>query len=264
MVAMYKAFIVDDEQMIVKGLSKLIPWNELGYELVATAFNGKTALKLIADLQPHLVVSDIQLGDTTGLELIDAAKKINPDLIFIFISGYDDFSYCQKAISKGAVDYLLKPVDIAYLSSVLTKCKEKLKDIQILQTTDRISFNSHNLPLNETPEDEKLIDSIKSFIDTNYNENIDIPTISAKFYIGQTYFSELFKKEFGINFKKYLTEVRIEKAKLYIMDNNYKISDIAMRVGYDDPGYFSQVFKKQTGLTPRAFKVKFNIEGDHS
>lgn len=261
---MYKAFIIDDEQMIVKGLSKLIQWNDLGYELVGTAFNGKTALKLIEDLRPHLVVSDIQLGDTTGLELIDAAKKINPDIVFIFISGYDDFAYCQKAISKGAVDYLLKPVDMPYLSNVLEKCKDKLKDIQILQTTDRISFDAKSDSINETPEDEKLIDSIKAFIDSNYHEDIDIPTISTKFYIGQTYFSELFKKEFGINFKKYLTEVRIEKAKLYIMDNKYKISDIATRVGYDDPGYFSQVFKKQTGLTPRQFKVKFLGKGDHS
>lgn len=250
---MYKAFIVDDEQMIVKGLTKLINWEALGYDLVGTAFNGASAESLILDMVPDVVISDIQLGDTTGLELIQKIHRKFPNILFVFISGYDDFKYCQKAITEGAVDYLLKPVDTDKLTSVLKKCIKKIEDTIIIDTTDRISFNFNK---EETDTDDRLIVNIKHFIDEHYHENIDIPMISEKFYIGQTYFSELFKKEFGINFKKYLTKVRMEKAKLYIIDDKYKISDIAARVGYDDPGYFSQVFKKHTGLTPREFKTR--------
>lgn len=259
---MYKAFIIDDEQMIVKGLSKLVDWHGLGYELIGTAFNGKDALKLVTDLNPDVVVSDIRLGDTTGLDLIDEIHRSHPDILFIFISGYDDFTYCHQALKKGAVDYLLKPVDIDYLSKVLKKCRKKIQDKYILSHTDRISFEVNHGAEQEVNDDSKLIDTIKQYIDVNYNEDIDIPYISKKFYIGQTYFSELFKKEFGINFKKYLTNLRIEKAKLYFMETHYKISDVAIRVGYDDPGYFSQVFKKHTGHTPREFKNALTNEGD--
>lgn len=260
---MYKALIIDDEQMIVKGLTKLIPWKKLGYDLVGTAFSGRSALESIATLMPDVVVSDIQLGDTTGLNLIEEVHKTMPDILFIFISGYDDFSYCQKAIAAGAIDYLLKPVDMTYLATVLTKCKSKIEDKQILDQTDRISFNT-NLSASITPDSAKLIDNIKAYIDANYHLDIDIASISNQFFIGQTYFSELFKKEFNVNFKKYLTELRIEKAKLYFMETEYKISDIAARVGYDDPGYFSQVFKKHTGQTPRQFKLTVGGKGDQS
>lgn len=57
--------------------------------------------------------------------------------------------------------------------------------------------------------------------------------------------------------KKYLTRARIEKAKRYILESNYKINCIATRVGYDDPGYFTQVFKKNTGYTPRDYQQRF-------
>lgn len=251
---MYKALVIDDEQMIVKGLTKLIPWENLGYDLTGSAFNGATAMEAIKSLMPDVVVSDIQLGDTTGLEIFAKAKKIHPDILFIFISGYDDFSYCQKAITEGAVDYLLKPVDMDKLSKVLAKCCTTIEDRKILANTDRISFEVQHQHSEDTDEG-KLIDNIKNYIDANYHMDIDIATISAQFYIGQTYFSELFKKEFGVNFKKYLTSIRMEKAKRYFMETDYKISDVASRVGYDDPGYFSQVFRKHTGQTPRQFKL---------
>ena len=250
---MYKAFIVDDEQMIVKGLTKLIHWEELGFEVIGTAFNGTTAFRSITDLKPDVVISDIQLGDTTGLKLINQVLQVHPDTLFIFISGYDDFKYCQEAIHLGAVDNLLKPVDMNYLEGILSKCSVKLKDMAILNQTDRISFNTVNSSDSKV-KDSRLIDDIKDYIDANYMENIDIASIAARFYIGQTYFSELFKKEYKVNFKKYLTRLRMEKAKLYILGSDYKISDIAAKVGYEDPGYFSQVFKNHTGKTPRQFK----------
>lgn len=260
---MYKAFIVDDEQMIVKGLTKLINWKQLGFELVGSAFNGKSALERITDLDPHVVVSDIQLGDITGLELIESIHKTHPQILFIFISGHDDFSYCQQAISKGAVDYILKPINMEYLSTILDKCNHLIENQLILDSADRISFVAKQQE-SENESDVKLIEKIKAYIDMNYYENIDIASIADKFFIGQTYFSELFKKEFGINFKKYLTQIRMEKAKLYIIDNKFKISGIATRVGFDDPGYFSQVFRKYTGMTPREFKLKINTEGESS
>lgn len=258
---MYRIMIIDDEQMIIKGLTKLIPWEELGYELVGTAFNGRSALETVDALSPDVIISDIQLGDTTGLELIDVIKKSNPNTLFIFISGYDNFKYCQKAISKGAIDYILKPIDFDYLKTVLLKCKTLVENRQIIDQTDRISFQSTQ-QTSEANDSDKIIDNIKDYIDSHFDEEIDIAMISKKFFIGQTYFSELFKKEFGINFKKYLIKIRIEKSKLYIMETDYKITKIANKVGFDDPGYFSQVFKKYTGVTPRQFKRQTRDKGE--
>ena len=73
-----------------------------------------------------------------------------------------------------------------------------------------------------------------------------------------TYFSSLFKKEMGVNFVTYLTEIRVEKAKTLLCCTNKKVYEIAYEVGFGDYRYFSQIFKKHTGLTPQEFKAQKN------
>ena len=242
--------------MVVKGLASLIHWKHLGFDLVGTAYDSETALRLIESLQPHVVVSDIQLNDGTGLELIEKVNGSSPEILFILISGYESFDYCRQAISLGAVNYISKPVNFEELESELRKCLRRIEEKQILKEADRVFIKHLRERSSKQAVEEKLIHRIKAYIDSNYYEYISIQSISDNFFIGQSYFSELFKKEFGITFRKYLTRLRMEKAKLYIIEGKYKISDIAFRVGYDDPGYFSQLFRKHSGLSPREFRYR--------
>ena len=73
-------------------------------------------------------------------------------------------------------------------------------------------------------------------------------------HLSSSYFSSLFKKETGVNFSTYLSQVRIEESKKLLKNTNYTIMQIAMEVGFEDQSYFTKVFKNNTGLTPKEFR----------
>ncbi|WP_088102738.1 response regulator [Halalkalibacter urbisdiaboli] len=116
---MNKVVIVDDEMFVRKGIINLIDWNKLGYEVVGEADNGEDAIKIINDLKPDVVITDIRMPVVDGLELIKKVKKMNEHINFIIISGYNDFSYAQQAVRYGVFDFILKPVDKEEFEEVL-------------------------------------------------------------------------------------------------------------------------------------------------
>lgn len=107
---LWKVLLCDDESVIVKGLRRLIDWEALGIEVVGEATDGEMAAALIAQLRPDLVVSDIRMPKLSGLDVMAAVQAGEYAPKFIFISGYGEFEYAQRALAGGAVDYLLKPV----------------------------------------------------------------------------------------------------------------------------------------------------------
>lgn len=114
-----KVMLVDDEYMIIEGLKKLIPCEELGLEIVHTDENAESALAYLAKNPVDIVITDISMPDMTGLEMIAELKKRSPQTECIVLSGYQDFDYARQAISLGVVDYLVKPVDRAALTDIL-------------------------------------------------------------------------------------------------------------------------------------------------
>ena len=96
---MYKALIVDDERMIREGMKKVIPWSELEIDRVETAESGIEALKMIQKDIPDIMITDISMREMTGLELIEKALEIAPDLQIIVLTGYDSFEYAYSKLS---------------------------------------------------------------------------------------------------------------------------------------------------------------------
>jgi len=113
---MLKVIIADDEELICNGLKNSIDWASLGMNLCGTAHDGMEALSLIRQGSPDLVLTDIRMPFMNGLELMEKAGEEMPDTGFIIVSGHDEFSYAQKALTMGALDYILKPIDIEYLN----------------------------------------------------------------------------------------------------------------------------------------------------
>lgn len=153
----FKVVLCDDDELILKGLEKFIPWSDMGLELVGTGVNGKEAMELIKVYNPDIIVSDIRMPFIDGLELIKRAKEINSNVIVIFISGYDDFKYAQQAVKYGAMDYILKPIDeeilTARLKVAIEECKanEKTKSIS-MEHQNYMEKNLINSLINEGPD----------------------------------------------------------------------------------------------------------------
>ncbi|MBF1001042.1 MAG: response regulator [Lachnospiraceae bacterium] len=125
----HKVLIVEDERNIGILIQKLIHWQELHIELVGVLENGETALQVIGEKAPDIVLTDIKMPKLDGLGLIAACKERGYDIRFIIISGYKEFDYAHRAIGYGVDSYLLKPIQEMELNATIQAAIEK-KDQQ--------------------------------------------------------------------------------------------------------------------------------------
>lgn len=100
-----------------------------------------------------------------------------------------------------------------------------------------------------------LLDDAVSYISEHYGDSsLSLNTVADAVNVTPNYLSNLFSQQSGKNFVKYITDLRIEKAKELLLCTSKKSSEICEEVGYDDPHYFSSIFKKTTGMTPTQFR----------
>jgi two-component system response regulator YesN len=103
----------------------------------------------------------------------------------------------------------------------------------------------------------------KEFIKNNFQDpNLSLNTVCNNIFISTSYFSLIFKKYTDITFIEYLINFRIEKAKELLKTTSLRSSEIAYKVGYNDPHYFSAAFKKNTGYTPTDFRKNLIVDSN--
>ncbi|GGD95981.1 response regulator [Paenibacillus nasutitermitis] len=126
---MYKVIIVDDEIEIREGLRTIFPWQELGEFEVYTAENANHAMQMIEEVQPDILITDVKMNGMTGLQMLEMIQ--NQGLFqgrAIVISGFDDFEYIRTALQNGAVDYILKPINIEQMKQMIMKATSQIND----------------------------------------------------------------------------------------------------------------------------------------
>ncbi|MCH1982056.1 response regulator [Ruminococcus sp. OA3] len=116
-----KVIIVDDEKKICQLIQFLVDWEKMGLEVAGVAYNGIDALRLVEELEPAIIITDIKMPGCDGLELIQQVQHRKPNIHFIIISGYQDFEYARKAIRYGVRDYLSKPIQKDELEETLQR-----------------------------------------------------------------------------------------------------------------------------------------------
>ena len=108
----YQVLIVDDEEIVCRGLSQFVKWAEHGFEVAGTAHSADDALTLAEKLPVDVVFMDIRMPGKNGLELLKILRQEMPAVKCVILSGFSDFSYAQEALRYGASDYLTKPVNL--------------------------------------------------------------------------------------------------------------------------------------------------------
>ena len=106
-----RVLLVDDEIMIREGFKRLFDWEAHDCEVAGEASDGMEALTQIDTLEPDIVIMDINIPIMNGLKVIQLTRIKHPDIAFVIVSGYDDFSYCREALRLQITDYILKPVN---------------------------------------------------------------------------------------------------------------------------------------------------------
>jgi len=282
---MYKLLIADDENTILEGLSKFIPWDTVGCEVAGVAKDGHEAIEHIKNNPPDIVITDIKMPRKSGIDVARFVSENCPKVKVIVLTGFADFEYARSALGCGVFDYVLKPVSknkllesIKKLTARLdeeTDCVHtgkgamapyigKLYDIEkYLRDHDYDAgrqsasslFESLNMLMNQEYHVSPLIEKALRYIQEHYSStNLSLETIAAHIMVAPSHLSRTFKKETGEVVTDFINRTRIEKAKELLMFTDKLAYEVAEAVGFKDSAYFSLVFKKITGVSPKEFK----------
>ncbi|WP_308636420.1 response regulator [Paenibacillus silvisoli] len=123
-----KAIIVDDEYFVRKGLVQLVPWKELGVEVVGVAANGEQALELMAREPVDLVLTDLSMPVMNGFELIKRIRAGYLGTWIAVLTCHQDFNHIQEAVRLGAIDYIVKTeLEDDTLNQSITRVIERIR-----------------------------------------------------------------------------------------------------------------------------------------
>ena len=153
---MLQAMLCDDNEIILEGLSRQIDWEGLGICLSGTAADGQDAWNQMKDNPPDILITDIRMPYIDGLELSRLARDLNPNIVLLIISAYDDFEYARTAMHLRALDYILKPIDLdtmnRILSNAVSHCRQFHQDKRLMATQQL-----RNLAVQETADPEGVV-----------------------------------------------------------------------------------------------------------
>jgi len=241
--------IAEDEEIMRKELEMAINWNELGIKIIANAEDGIEGEKLIKELDPDIVLTDIKLPKQSGLDMIAACPMLYQNVIVL--SGYTDFAYTRKAIQLGVYDYLEKPVDDEELENIISSLAERIREDH-LKEGDMKKENNF-IPLPEKVNNHQINCTLE-FIREHFAEPISLSEAAAYVKHSEKHLSTLFKEVVGINYLQYLNAYRINHAIELMKKEDLNITEISSLSGFPTPGYFSKLFRRFTGKTPREYR----------
>jgi len=125
---LYKVFFVEDEIITREGIRDNVDWESNGFEFCGEASDGEMALPLLRTVRPDVLITDIKMPFMDGLQLSKIVRERMPTVKIVILSGHDEFEYAQEAINLGVTDYLLKPVTVQKLQTVLQKLNTQLEE----------------------------------------------------------------------------------------------------------------------------------------
>ncbi|WP_019912181.1 response regulator [Paenibacillus sp. HW567] len=142
--------VMDDIQMVVSGVAYQIPWAEHGIEVIGTAGDGEKGLRMIRELRPDIVLTDICMPKLGGCDMIREIVKEELPTKVIFMSGFNNFEYAQEAVRLGATDYLLKPFTRNQVVQSVLKVRksieqEREKADKLLRLEQEVLRSKHHL-----------------------------------------------------------------------------------------------------------------------
>lgn len=245
---MYRVVLIDDEKIIVDGLTRVIKWADYNCEVVGAAYDAAGGAALIRRLKPHIVFTDIKMPDQDGLTMLAGLKSEFPVMQIAVLTGYRDFNYAQEAIKLGVTRFLLKPSKMDELHEALSAMKERLDKLP----PDAAAGEEE--PCLDRHAGSFIVNQATAYIEEHYAQKLTLQEVADKCYVSQWHLSKLINKYTGNTFYELLNNVRIEKAKALLNDPKLKIGDIVDMVGYSDAAHFSRVFKRIVGVSANEYR----------
>jgi AraC-like DNA-binding protein len=205
-----------------------------------------------------LVFLSLTLRDMSSMEVLDQVIKKYPSTAVVIIApcGTDEPCLCMEAFRKGAWDYIRKPL----------KAEEIIRKIRVFMngnldpqhkrqaslSTETVMHEQYpNIPFHIV----KGVLKVRDFVAQNYSESLSLPAACKMAATSKTYFCRFFKRVTGHSLRSYQNVVRVQMAERLLRDKELSISDVAVRLGYNDSNYFSTIYKRMTGFPPKFRKA---------
>ncbi len=249
--------IVDDEFYIVQSLVNNTNWQSLGITRTFSAYNVKEARRIIEENQIDILLTDIEMPEESGFDLIEWLHNETRDhpILPIILTAHQRFDYAMRAFRLHCIGYLLKPVE--KLSFEL-EMKTMLENLSMYSRNSQdISTPTAHLPAYGTnPEEGGFVHRVQQLIYTNLSSTeLNRTFIASRLNISPDYLSYLFHQKFGQTLNAYINFVRIDTAKELLLNSALSLQEISERSGFADCSYFHRQFKRQTGQTPLQFRA---------
>lgn len=259
-----RLIIVDDEPIVHRMVTRIIDQSDLPLKVVGTFESGPEALGAVPDLSPDICLLDIQMGEMNGLELAqNLSERLGYRPIVIYLTAHRSFDYAQEAMRVGAMDYLVKPIRQADVLAALGKAVgiveakrlERIEHERLREQLESVlpAALSHVGPAGETRQ-KSIARAAREYVEQHYAEPLSLTDVSDHLNFSPGYLGAIFKAEYGIPIKAYLRRVRIARAKELMRDPTLNLTEVALRVGFEDISYFSQSFLEETGVRPSEYR----------
>ena len=241
---MRKVVVVEDEDLVRRGIVLAVDWQSVDCQVVGEAANGEEGLEVIRRCRPDIVVTDIKMPRMDGIEMLRKLREEGNKAAVILLTAYSDFSYAQAAVKLGAVDYLLKPFHDGELEEAVTR----------LKNSGRSPAPPAGIDLPAGTGSKYVVEALR-YIAEHYGEpDMGIGQVAASLDLSESHLSHVFKKETGKSLGSYITAYRIQRAMELLQDCRSKVYEVAERVGYRDITYFSATFKRTVGVSPSEYQ----------
>ncbi|HOJ11919.1 MAG TPA: response regulator [Clostridiales bacterium] len=139
---MIKVLMVDDERLIIQGFLHSVDWKSYGYDVIGTAESAKSALKICEKNLPDIAILDINMSGMNGLELGGKLKMLNPDIVIIILTAYNEFDFAREAVRLQFDEYLLKPeIDFEDILETMERFSPKIlikRKNQMMKTSEGV------------------------------------------------------------------------------------------------------------------------------
>lgn len=244
-----RILVVDDEQIILLGIKRILEKAEIVHCEVQTASNALEALESLETFTADLLITDISMPRMNGLELVREVQHRGLCHQFLILSGFSEFEYAQQALRAGVVDYLLKPVNPLELQQAVVEAAHRAGDQGNLDYLKNYQPYFCHADSQEVPYPlQKMV----AYIRGHYRESISLTVLSQISGRSEGYICSQFKKEWGIGYMDLVNELRLKES-LYLLfyRTDLTVKEIARQVGYLSERQLFRLFKKYLSMTPQ-------------
>ncbi|MEG0329416.1 MAG: response regulator [Longicatena sp.] len=252
---MYKVLVVEDEEIIRKGLIFSTNFEKLDCLVVGEAENGQEGIAKIKELKPDIVITDINMPIVNGIEMIEST--LDCGISVIIISGFNEFEYAKKAMKYGVSEYLLKPIDMDEMEEAIQHAIEQHNMKVQYENAKENKQHVKNIKVIEITKSEIekdiVVGKMISYIKDNFAKKIVMQDLCKELNYSEALLNRKFKEYTTYTFNDYLNRYRIQQSVELIKEGKQYLYDVATLCGFTEYKYFSIVFKKYIGCSPNEF-----------